>query len=248
MCRIIAVRRILTDNCPLVNQFPCRVLLNLLKACLKKGDDSKVAERQSGPADKYCFSKRGERKDAVQSRCRILEVARKLFGECGVDSVSMHQIAKSAQVGQGTLYRRYAHKGELCLDLLKESAEAFLQETQLWIAESEDSLSDLNVLENVIIRIVDFTDAKVDLLAEINHSKFIGENVFYSHLHEIVSTLLGKIIEKNVASAVDASLAADILLSAMSPEVYMFERYSRGYSKEQIISGIRRIYILGLIR
>src|SRR5207244_11478218 len=63
---------------------------------------------------------RPERRDATEHRRRILEVARRLFAERGVAAVSMHQIAIAAGIGQGTLYRRYAHKGELSMDLLSE--------------------------------------------------------------------------------------------------------------------------------
>jgi AcrR family transcriptional regulator len=214
----------------------------------QKGDDGKMAERQSDPVNKHCSSTRSERKDAVESRCRILGVARKLFGERGVESVSMHQIAKSAQVGQGTLYRRYAHKGELCLDLLKESADEFMQQITVWISESQDKMSDFDVLENVIVRIIDFTDSKSHLLTVINSSRFVGENIFYRRLHEIVSILIERIMKKSGegASSLDVTFTADILLSAVSPALYMFEREIRGYSKEQFIAGIRRIYFSGL--
>lgn len=159
----------------------------------------------------------------------------------------MHQIAKSAQVGQGTLYRHYAHKGDLCLDLLKESAETFLQQAESWIEKSRSIMTDVEILDAVIVQIVDFTDAKASLLAVINDAQFVGENVFYQQIHHIVSGLLHRILETAAAATVDATLAADILLSAVSPSVYMFERQYRGYSKAQFIAGIRHIYLGGLL-
>ena len=48
----------------------------------------------------------------------IEEIAFSLFQEFGVENVSMHKIAKTAGVGQGTLYRRYANKSDLCLSIL----------------------------------------------------------------------------------------------------------------------------------
>lgn len=203
-------------------------------------------ERPFGLDKKHCISKRNERKDAVESRLRILETAQKLFKECGVEAVSMHQIAKSARVGQGTLYRRYAHKGELCLDLLTESAEEFMQQTECLLAAAEAKTNDLDVLENIIVRIIDFTDAKAHLLAAMNNSKLVGTNAFYRQLHAIVSMLLERISERNQLTPLNVTLTADILLSAVSPELYMFERETRGYSKEQFIAGIRRMYFSGI--
>src|SRR5919206_3528840 len=74
--------------------------------------------------------KRPERRDAAENRKRVLGVAQRLFEEFGVEAVSMHQIAQAAGVGQGTLYRRYPHKGELCRDLLSETFESFRVETE----------------------------------------------------------------------------------------------------------------------
>lgn len=64
-----------------------------------------------------------EWRDAAENRRWVLAVARKLFEERGVDAVSMHEIGCAAGVGQGTLYRRYGHKGKLCAALLFESPE-----------------------------------------------------------------------------------------------------------------------------
>ena len=65
---------------------------------------------------------RGERRDPAENRRRVLEVARDLFAERGVDHVSMHEIARAAGIGQGTLYRRYAHKGLVCMALLDRAS------------------------------------------------------------------------------------------------------------------------------
>lgn len=189
---------------------------------------------------------RRSRKDATESRCKILDVAKKLFGDCGVERVSMHQIAKTARVGQGTLYRNYAHKGELCLDLLKGSAEAFLHETKDWISDAQEHTDDLCVLEEVIVRVVDFTDSKAHLLAAINSTGFIGDNIFFRQLHDMVYALVERVITRS-HSPVDPTLATDLLLSAVGPSMYMFEREQRGYSKEQFVEAIRQVYLTGLI-
>src|SRR5882757_9779705 len=60
------------------------------------------------------------RSDAQQNRDRVLDAARELFAESGLD-VTMRQIARRARVGPATLYRRFPTKQALVL-------EAFLGE------------------------------------------------------------------------------------------------------------------------
>jgi AcrR family transcriptional regulator len=66
---------------------------------------------------------RRERRDAIKNRERVLAVARQLFANQGVEATSMNEIAQVAHVGVGTLYRRFAHKGELCFGLLWDDIE-----------------------------------------------------------------------------------------------------------------------------
>ena len=52
------------------------------------------------------------RRDAELNLARIMEAARDVFAESGYDG-SMEQIAIKADVGIGTLYRRFPHKEDL---------------------------------------------------------------------------------------------------------------------------------------
>src|SRR2546423_15647880 len=102
-------------------------------------EESCVFPWPSGLPKPFAPRARLERRDAMEHRRRILEVARHLFAEQGVDFVSMHQIAMAAGIGQGTLYRRYAHKGELCMDLLHERHEQFMEEIAMLFATTAAS-------------------------------------------------------------------------------------------------------------
>lgn len=53
------------------------------------------------------------RADAVRNRERIADIARQLFREKGYDAVSMDEVAKTAGVGVGTLYRHFPTKEAL---------------------------------------------------------------------------------------------------------------------------------------
>ena len=67
-----------------------------------------------------------ERADAARNRERILAAAGTLVDECGgIDGVSMDDVAKRAEVGTGTLYRRFGDRAGLAFALLDEQTKEF---------------------------------------------------------------------------------------------------------------------------
>jgi AcrR family transcriptional regulator len=76
------------------------------------------------------------RSDAVRNRARVLDAARELFGRDGLDA-QMDEIAASAGVGVGTVYRHFATK-EALLDALAADYFAGQNEMALRALEIED--------------------------------------------------------------------------------------------------------------
>jgi AcrR family transcriptional regulator len=62
------------------------------------------------------------RRDAARNRTRILHAAGEVFAERGLD-VTLHDIARHAGLGVGTVYRRFANRDELIDALFVESFE-----------------------------------------------------------------------------------------------------------------------------
>jgi AcrR family transcriptional regulator len=79
-------------------------------------------------------SPRTLRRDAVRNRERLLVAARELFADHGFE-VTLDDIAHHAGVGVGTVYRRFANKGEL-LDAL------FVEQTVEMAAAADTALAD----------------------------------------------------------------------------------------------------------
>ena len=78
------------------------------------------------------------RKDAQRNRQRIIDAARDLFAQKGLEP-SLNDVAHHAGVGVGTVYRRFATKEELLeaifedgLDQLVAFAESALQQDDSW--------------------------------------------------------------------------------------------------------------------
>lgn len=204
--------------------------------------------------------RRHERRDAAEHRQRILEVAQCLFSEHGVDAVSMHQIAMAAGIGQGTLYRRYAHKGELCMDLLSEHHERFAEEIAVLLAATAASPA-LERLDSVLTKSVALLEEQGALLGSVagidvrdwhcdetsaSRRFSFQYSPWYLWLYELLSGLLTEAVERGELSSLDVPYTADAILATLHPVFYRFQRQERGFSPERILQGLRRVYIEGV--
>ncbi|WP_262057016.1 TetR/AcrR family transcriptional regulator, partial [Streptomyces sp. STR69] len=63
------------------------------------------------------------RADAARNRAKLLEAAARLIAEHGVAGVTMEAVAAAAQVGKGTVFRRFGDRTGLLMALLDHSAK-----------------------------------------------------------------------------------------------------------------------------
>lgn len=194
-------------------------------------------------------SQRRKRRDAIENRERILQVARHLFAAQGVEATSMNEIARLAQVGPGTLYRCFAHKGALGVALLAEEVMTFWKQVDstLFSDAPNSALSQLDWFLDALLRM---TETHLSLFAlcmeaaESHHEAY--QNPFYPALHQRISQLLMKALAQGETVDLDVPFTADAILAAMMPSLYAFQRQTRTFSRERIMAGIRRLFIDGL--
>ena len=197
---------------------------------------------------------RNERRDAAEHRKRILETAQHLFAAHGVQAVSMHQIAREAGVGQGTLYRRYAHKGDLCMDLLYE-VHARLDKDIATLLAAKAEASALERLDGVLVGIVTFFEEQWPLLEPVvadsrewlcNDTSEQKSPPPYLWLYGLLKRLLTEAVAQGELVELDVAYTVDAILATLHPMIYHFQRQERGFSQERILQGLRRIYIYGV--
>src|SRR3954467_752143 len=70
--------------------------------------------------------RRAVRRDAILNREKVLTIAARMIGERG-DSVPMAEIAASAGVGVGTLYRSFPNRAALVQALQERAYELLLE-------------------------------------------------------------------------------------------------------------------------
>ncbi|MWC31189.1 TetR/AcrR family transcriptional regulator [Paenibacillus sp. MMS18-CY102] len=188
-----------------------------------------------------------KRKDAQQLTELILDTARELFTEHGVDAVSMHQIAKTAGVGQATLYRRYTQKADLCLELMDDHFNRFKNDVVLLLEQLEQSEESTHTrLKALVRRLVQFSNDESALLHAIhatitplncieNEKKSFFQYPPYVFLHGTLSTLLKEALDSGQTVPFDPAFNAHILITALAPHTLQHLHQEYGYTTDQIV-------------
>ena len=166
-----------------------------------------------------------ERRDAAENRRRILEAARDLLKTRPIQDICMDELARTAGVGKGTLYRRFADRASLCRALLGDEAlriqEAVLQDFELppgapWVMRVEHLLSAL----------LDFTIDHGSLLSEARAFERHGPEGYAHPAHtwqrEALARYLSHAIQAREISPLDPILTAEFVLAALDPDLWAF--------------------------
>lgn len=190
---------------------------------------------------------RSERRDAAENRQRILNAAIKLFEQNGVEQVSMNQIAIEAQVGPGTLYRRYKNKGELCLDLIKDNVDLFFDDIEIYLKEN-CSAPPSKRLKGILGLFIRFREKKAQLLTGVEDSSSTNplrsrmQGPLFNELHHLLVELFDE-MNATKQTHFNSVFRADMLLTALSRDFYSFQRDVRGYSPEMILEQLGALFI-----
>jgi AcrR family transcriptional regulator len=194
-----------------------------------------------------------ERCDAAQNRRRILEVAKALSAAGRLDNTSMQEIARTAGVGQGTLYRRFTDKGELCEALFADDLEVFRAEADAYLrarAQDTPALSRLAWLLEAKIRFVDahlpLFLASHEVAGSKRHDTFKKSHHLWNR--ERVSELLSEAQTHGEAEIRDVAFVADAILASFAAPLLAYQRRELGYSVERVIAGVTDLFVAGLKR
>lgn len=169
----------------------------------------------------------------------ILQTASQLFSEYGVEAVSMHQIAKCAGVGQGTLYRRYSNKADLCMGMMQDNFDQLRDEVGRYLTDAGQHSAKAR-LKGVIDILLQFLDKKSKMLGIIQahqlleHKKndFFGSPP-YKYIHSLLCGLMNEARGQELKAGVDAEFAAHTMIAVLSPHTIRHLE-EQGYSSKQI--------------
>lgn len=175
---------------------------------------------------------RPKRADALENHTLLLETARRLFAEHGVEHVSMSAVAEATGVGKGTLYRHFANKIQLIQALLDQEQRDLQTHTFARLREPGDPVAQLRwflgetfafVARNLPLLTIDGMNGAVSML---DHPAHLWWRL----------TIRGLIARTNVR--IDPDYAADILYVMLDPRTLCYQRNVVGYDIDRISGGL----------
>ena len=179
-------------------------------------------------------SQPSERADAARNRQKILETARRLVDDVGIENISMDLLAEKACVGKGTIFRRFGDRAGLALALLDEHERAFQEQ----FIRGEPPLGPG---APPIERLRAFGHAMIELLEEHGDLILVGESgspcarfrsaPFRAHRAHVTSLLA------ELDPRLDVDFHADSLLAVLAADQYRHLREEREMSLERVRAG-----------
>ena len=139
---------------------------------------------------------------------RILESAFNLFSEKGIDTITMNDIASTAEIGVASLYRYFATKDEIAIRTAiwawNKQKEVILPALQ---SDSYESLTGYEQIEKIFKMFVDLYDKEKTFLRfiyffdpYINRQKISFERLFdYEGMIALVQDIVANAITKGIA-------------------------------------------------
>jgi AcrR family transcriptional regulator len=174
---------------------------------------------------------RHERADAARNRATILSAAERLVGERNAQTVTMDEIACSAGVGKGTLFRHFGDRCGLMRALLDERERSFQEDFIRGPAPLGPGAPARERLVAFGERMLEHIEIQGDLLVAAENGA-PGERLrhsVYAAYRAHVTALL-----RDSGYDGDVGYLADVLLGALVSELVLFQRRELAMSPENL--------------
>ncbi|HEV6955626.1 MAG TPA: TetR/AcrR family transcriptional regulator [Promicromonospora sp.] len=106
------------------------------------------------------------RRDALENRARIIEVARREVAASGPTELKLNAVAKEAGVGQGTLYRHFPTREALLVEVYRQEVDELVELAPRLLETHEP----LEALSRWFDRVVEYARVKRGVLAALEAS------------------------------------------------------------------------------
>ncbi|MEV2267578.1 TetR/AcrR family transcriptional regulator [Nonomuraea africana] len=175
-----------------------------------------------------------ERADAARNRQKIIEVATRMVEANGAANLSLDEVAREANVGVGTVYRRFGDRSGLIYALIDEGERALQEAFMTGPPPIGPGAPPAERIRAFLHALVDRKVAQQELfmLLETGSPKARFSGPYMVH-HTHLATLLAE-----ARPEADARFLADALLAPLSACLLGHQQADRGMTAEQIKAGL----------
>jgi AcrR family transcriptional regulator len=181
---------------------------------------------------------RHERADAARNRMTILAAAEQLVAADGASTITMDRVAHCAGVGKGTLFRHFGDRCGLMRALLDERERAFQEEFIRGPAPLGPGAPPLERLIAFGERMYEHIEIQGDLLLAAENGA-PGERLRHSVYAAYRAHVVALLEQSGYAGA--SGYLTDVLLSALSSELVLFQRRELAIAPRELQSGWREL-------
>jgi AcrR family transcriptional regulator len=175
-----------------------------------------------------------ERADAARNRRRILAAAEKLFAEKGVRCTSMDAIAAEAGVGKGTLFRRFGDRATLALAVLDETERTLQDAILAGPPPLGPGAPPCHRLRAHGAAMLDHLELNLELLLE---AEVASSGAYLRSEPHAIHWLHIRALVREARPDCDADYTADVLLGALSAQVFAHQRGAREMDLDRLKRG-----------
>lgn len=175
------------------------------------------------------------RKDAQLNKDHILQVAEQLFLDDKISDIGMREIAQTAQIGIGTLYRHYASKSNLCLALVYRHLEEFL--TSVPSIHPSNSRTGEEQFAIILRSYLQFRESNIALLQEVDKESHQGKQFYQSTYFTELVVLFKNAIQLIASDQSDETLTfkSEMLIAMLKSDIYEYERTAKHRSQSELV-------------
>src|SRR3984885_11829058 len=169
-------------------------------------NDIPVSESDAASDDR-----RRPRADARRNAEALLDAAKVVFATSGVDAPPK-QIAETAGVGVGTLYRHFPHRADLVVAVFQREIDACAQAAPALAADNPPGVA----LEQWLYRLTEFVDTKQGLAAALHSGDPVFDDLPTIFMARFVPALEDLLAAATASGDVRASISAEELILAVA--------------------------------
>lgn len=210
--------------------------------------------------EKFLFDDKFSEEEITKRQWQILNAATKIFAEKGFDGARTSEIAKEANVAEGTIFRYYKTKKDLLMGLVLPLIIKFFRPLILKsageIMKNEEDKPIEEVLENLLVDRLELAKSNFPLIKTVFiESAYQPEllKVLQDEIGPIVIPFINKFIEANIEKGnfkkMDSMLVTKMLMSLLVSQIVLtntFPEFFKVENQENEIKKMIEIFLHGI--